>query len=112
MAKQKIKVLYFLNGPVASSEDENYVEKHFTPKHQLCYRNALMIGDNEPVEAFDIVAGAVPAQYRAEADAKGPPVEHKRPKTPAASAAPKSPVAPPAPEPAKVHETPQEAATG
>jgi hypothetical protein len=94
MAKQKIKVLFFIAGTVATDE-ENEAMNEFGAKHTVCVRNASMIGDNEAVEPFDIVAGAVPDRYAEVAKSKPAFKERERPKTPADSAPANSPVPPP-----------------
>lgn len=94
MAKQKIKVLFFIAGTVAT-EEETAAMDEFGAKHTVCVRNASMIGDNEAIEPFDIVAGAVPDRYAEVAKTKPAFKERERPKTPAASAPAKGPVPPP-----------------
>jgi hypothetical protein len=95
MAKKKIKVLYFIAGSASTAEDDAAIEK-YDARHNVCYRNAEMIGDRDAIEDFDIVAGAVPPRYAEAAEEKGPFVEPSRPTVPAASAPQGSPVAPPA----------------
>jgi len=93
MAKKKIKVLYFIAGSASTAEDDAAIEK-YDARHNVCYRNAEMIGDRDAIEDFDIVAGAVPPRYAEAAEEKGPFVEPSRPTVPAASAPQGSPVAP------------------
>ncbi len=102
MAKQKLKVLFFIASTVATDE-ENEAMDEFSARHTVCIRNASMIGDNDAIEPFDLVAGCVPPRYAAEAELKGPPVVRETPKTAADSAPKGSPLAPPA---AVVVETP------
>lgn len=104
MAKRKIKVLYFIKGTMATAEDEAAIDE-FSVRHVVCIRNASMIGDNDPLEDFDVVAGEVPPKYAAAFEAKGPPVERETPKTPIASVQQGNPLAPEpvaAPEPAPI----------
>jgi hypothetical protein len=94
MAKHKIKVLFFIADTLATDE-ENEAMEQFSVRHVVCVRNASMIGNNDTIEAFDIVAGAVPPQYAVAAEEKGPPIEREAPKTAVASAPAGSPLAPP-----------------
>lgn len=96
MAKKKIKVLFFIAGTVATAE-ENAAMEEFSAKHLVCVRNASMIGDNEAIEPFDLVAGAVPPRYAEVAASKPPVEERERPKAPAASAPVDGPITPLAP---------------
>lgn len=110
MAKKTIKVLYFINGPVASADDEDAMSK-YSVKHQICIRNADMIHEGEYVEDFDIVDGAVPAAYAAVAKEKKPAKEKPKPQTTQPPAG--SPIEPPpAPTPPEGSETPPDAPQG
>src|SRR6185369_1195457 len=95
MAKQKLKVLFFIADTAATPEEEEAMSE-FSAKHQICIRNASMIGDGDALEKFDIVAGAVPPRYAEAFAAKPPIVERERPKAHVAAAPHGSPVAPPA----------------
>jgi hypothetical protein len=93
MAKRKIKVLYFLNGPSTTEDDEAAIGQ-FSALHNVCLRNAQYIGDNDAIEDFDIVAGHVPSSYVAAAEEKGEPPIVALPKTPIESVQAGSPLAP------------------
>lgn len=103
MAKNKIKVIFFIAGTIATDEENDAIDQ-FSARHQICIRNASMIGDKDAIENFDIVAGCVPATYEAAAALKPAFVPRETPKTPVAKVQQGSPLAPPveapkAPEP-------------
>ena len=91
----KTKVLFFINGSLPT-EDELLQAKGIDAK--VCFRNALMIGDEHKPEDCDFVTGAIPEAYfefpEWEFEIKVPsnPVK-PAPKTPAIKSEPKTPVA-------------------
>lgn len=94
MAKRKLlKVLFFLSGAAPSTEELAAIGA-FGEGHTVCQRNALHINEADPIEDFDLVAGAVPTSYAEAAEAKGEPPVYVSPKTPIASLQPDSPLAP------------------
>lgn len=95
--KKVPKTIYFTEG---HATDEEYAEAEAIGPG-VVFRRADLIVETDPLEAFDRVAGAVPAAYAAKAaakdasDAENPPVDP--PKADPAAVKPGSPVKPPAP---------------
>lgn len=65
--RQPKKHLFFINGPVATAEQEDAADEL---NGFVCFRNANMITPEESCEPFDFVHGEVPLQYRRAAEAK------------------------------------------
>lgn len=78
MAKKKFKVLFFIAGMKATDAEEAAMNK-FTNRHVVCVRNASYIGDNDPIEDFDEVAGDVPPAYAEAAALKPKPKKEPTP---------------------------------
>lgn len=95
MAKRKLrKVLYFIQGASPSDDDRDEMEA-FGQGHMVCQRNVLHIHDGDPIEEFDIVAGAVPASYTEAAADKVEPEVAPVPTVDQDKVANGSPLAPP-----------------
>lgn len=93
MAKKKqAKVLYFINGPVATDEQQAEID---AMAGLICVRNRAVIHEDDPLEDFDHVAGDVPDAYAAAAKVKAKEAADA-PEAPKAS-----PDAPAAPQQAK-----------
>jgi hypothetical protein len=71
MIRSLKKVLYFIAGPVPSDAEREDAEQYFNGKSTVAFRNASKVNKDEAIEAFDIVAGRVPANYAAAALEKG-----------------------------------------
>lgn len=106
-------VLYFLDGHLPSEADLDAMDA-YGARYNVRQRNAQMVSSDGALEAFDIVAGAVPERYRLAAEAKGPPpIDARGPVTPVASVPAGSPVEPvAAPKTAKAPDAKPEAAKG
>jgi hypothetical protein len=96
MGKRKIKVLYFIRDARATEEEQAEIDE-FGGKFLVGVRNAAFVHDDDNIEDFDIVAGAVPAIYAKAAKTKPPIEELKKPRSSKKDVAPGSPIEPPAP---------------
>jgi hypothetical protein len=63
--------LYFIAGPVPTEAEREDAEQFYNGKSTVAFRNARFVNKDEAIEAFDIVAGLVPANYAAAALEKG-----------------------------------------
>lgn len=94
MAKQKPKVLFFIAG-FAPTEAELEASREFEANNgRVCFRQARFVREDESAEEFDIVAGLVPAIYKAAAALKSDEPVIDTPKSDAAAVPPESPFAP------------------
>jgi outer membrane biosynthesis protein TonB len=99
MAKRKLrKVLFFISGASPTDDDRAEMEA-FGQGHMVCQRNVLHIHDGDPIEEFDLVAGAVPAAYAEAAAAKTEPEVAPVPTVDPSAIAAESPLAPPPADP-------------
>lgn len=71
MIRNMKKVLYFIAGPVPTDAEREDAEQYYNGKSNVAFRNARFVNKDEAIEAFDIVAGLVPANYAAAALEKG-----------------------------------------
>ncbi len=73
MAKKfkREKVLFFLAGPSATEKEDATAEKFIRDGFEVCFRKASKGGENDPIENFEHVAGAVPKQYKEASKIKG-----------------------------------------
>lgn len=107
-----LKILFFVRGAAPSAAQ--YEEAH-AMNANICFRNALAIASDAPLEECDGVAGDVPPMYSAKFPAAEAAIEARAKKLAALSAkvgdepAPKKPAA--AKEPAKAPEAPKAATT-
>jgi hypothetical protein len=65
------KSFYFIAGPVPTEAERDDAEQFYNGKSTVAFRNARFVNKDEAIEAFDIVAGLVPANYAAAALEKG-----------------------------------------
>lgn len=71
MIRNMKKVLFFIAGPVPTDAEREDAEQFYNGKSTVAFRNARFVNKDEAIEAFDIVAGLVPANYAAAALEKG-----------------------------------------
>lgn len=71
MIRNMKKVLFFIAGPVPTDAEREDAEQYYNGKSTVAFRNARFVNKDEAIEAFDIVAGLVPANYAAAALEKG-----------------------------------------
>jgi hypothetical protein len=93
MIRNLKKVLYFIAGPVPNDAEREDAEQYYNGKSTVAFRNASKVNKDEAIEAFDIVAGRVPANYAAAALEKGEDALQAAPIVDAASVPPGSPLA-------------------
>lgn len=93
MIRNVKKVLYFIAGPVPTDAEREDAEQYYNGKSTVAFRNARFVNKDEAIEAFDIVAGLVPANYEAAALAKGEEALQAVPIVDAATVPPGSPLA-------------------
>lgn len=92
------RVLFFLKGIIPTLEEQSEAEEL---GNNVAFRNASVIADGDPLEAFDKVAGAIPASYAAEVARREADGEPEAPEPPKSALPPAgSPVAPPTAAPA------------
>ena len=65
--RQPKKHLFFINGPIATPEQEDEADKL---GGFVCFRNATMISPDEACEDFDFLHGDIPPNYARAAAAK------------------------------------------
>lgn len=80
----RAKVLYFIGGVVPTEAQAAQIEELLNSGKDVFQRNATMIREDEAVEAFDELAGNVPANYL---DAAGDKTVHEAPEEPEIPAA-------------------------
>lgn len=94
MARRKIRKVLFFIASSAATDAENEAIDGFGSGHNVCLRNASKVGDTDPIEDFDIVAGMVPPRYAEVAAGKGEDAVQPMPVVSVASVPAGSPVAP------------------